>query len=211
MPFRFPQSRAFTLIELIATIAVLAAITTAGLFFVGSYVQSAKQNADKQTLFVLNDALNRYKTQGGGVAALTSGAPIKNVLARLQTPVSWNGLTHQVLQTGKTFLGRSIDALGSGSQYRFTRFNTFTTEAGGTSPDGIVSFVVVSQSTTATAYSGDGTNWIAGTMPASLLWNGVQRMELSESALRRIAVRSGLCRDSQFGGSPERSRSEKCA
>jgi prepilin-type N-terminal cleavage/methylation domain-containing protein len=134
MPFRFSPSRAFTLIELIATIAVLAAITTAGLFFVGSYVQSAKQTADKQTLFVLNDALNRYKTQGGGVSGLTSGAPIKNVLARLQLPVNWNGLTHQFLQNGKTYAGRSIDCKGTGNQYRFTRYNTHTEEAGGLSP-----------------------------------------------------------------------------
>jgi prepilin-type N-terminal cleavage/methylation domain-containing protein len=134
MPLRFSHSRAFTLIELIATIAVLAAITTAGLFFVGSYVQSAKQTADKQTLKVLNDALTRYKCEGGGVAGLTSGAPIKNVIARLRGPISFGGMSHQVLQSGKTFIGRSIDCKGTGAQYRFTRYNTHTEEEGGLSP-----------------------------------------------------------------------------
>jgi DNA-binding beta-propeller fold protein YncE len=136
MVARFASSRSFTLVELITVIAILAIVVTASVVFVGGYVQDSKRTADKQTLYVLNDALTRYKTEGGSVAALTAQAPIKNVLARLQTPVDWAGLNHQFLQSGKTFIGRSIDALGSGAQYRFTRYDTYTNEPGGSSPAG---------------------------------------------------------------------------
>lgn len=128
------SSKAFTLVELLTTIAIIAILVTTVVVVIPNLVSWSQQTADKQTLTILNDALTRYKCEGGGVLGLTSAAPIKNVLTRLQTPINWAGTTHQFLQVGKSFLGRSIDCKGSGTQYRFTRYNTYTEESGGTSP-----------------------------------------------------------------------------
>jgi prepilin-type N-terminal cleavage/methylation domain-containing protein len=132
--------RAFTLIELIAVIALVAILATMAVFFTAGYVQYAKHTADQRTLLVLNDALNRYKCQGGDVNALTSGALIGNVLAKMQAPVHWAGLIHQVMQAGVTYPARSISATQSGAHYHFTRYNTAgvndTAGTGGTSGSG---------------------------------------------------------------------------
>ena len=56
---RLSQVRGFTLIEILAAIAVTAVLVTVAGFFVVSYVGWAKETADKQTLAVLNDALTR--------------------------------------------------------------------------------------------------------------------------------------------------------
>ncbi len=128
------STRSFTLIELLAGIAILAALVTAGVMFTSGYVSWSKQIADQQTLTVLNDALTRYKTQGGNVNALTSGALMRNVIGRLGQTISWGNVSHQFLQVGKTYPARSLYAKGTGSQYRFTAFNTYTAETGGTGP-----------------------------------------------------------------------------
>jgi len=135
-----PRKRhAFTLIELLAGIAILAALVTAGVMFTSGYVTWAKQSADQQTLTVLNDALVHYKTQGGGVSGFTSGAPMGNVLGRMQQPINWGESVHQVLQTGKTFFARSLYAKGSGTTYRFTAYNNYTAETGGVNPRASIS------------------------------------------------------------------------
>lgn len=152
------QRRGFTLVELLATIAILAVIVTVAGVYVGSYVKQAQKVADQKTLETLNDALTRYKTQGGNLAALTSGTAIKHVIAMMQTPVSWAGLTQQFLNAGFTRPARSIFAKGSGAQYHFTAYNTYTSETGGSSPTG--NPVVIYLTTT-----GSGT-W---TVPAD--WN----------------------------------------
>jgi len=83
-------------------------------------------------LTVLNDAINRYKMQGGELAALTAGKPFANLLTKLQTPVTWNGLTHQFLKDNDDFPNAlTIDALGSRSTYRLTRFNDYNEGGGG--------------------------------------------------------------------------------
>lgn len=128
------SSRSFTLVEILTVLVLVAALITGAVMFTSGYVTWSKQTADKQTLTVLNDALTRYKTQGGNVNALTSGAPIRNVMARLGQTVSWGNISHQFLQTGITYPARSIYAKGTGAQYRFSAFNTYTNETGGTSP-----------------------------------------------------------------------------
>lgn len=132
--YNYRNTQSFTLVELLSAIAILGALVAGATLFTVGYVSWSKQIADKQTLTVLNDALTRYKTQGGGVSALTSGAPIANVLARLGQTTTWGNITHQFLQSGKTYPGRSLYAKGTGAQYRFTAFNTYTAETGGTSP-----------------------------------------------------------------------------
>lgn len=127
MPLLSCQRRAFTLVELLSTIAILAALIVVAL---GSYVAITdwvRQTSDKQTLTVLNDALDRYKTQGGNINALTAGTPITTVLTRLSTPVSWSGFTHQFLNTGKTYPSRSLDVKGNRHDFTFYRFNTYST------------------------------------------------------------------------------------
>jgi prepilin-type N-terminal cleavage/methylation domain-containing protein len=117
---------AFTLVELLATIAIVAILVTAGTFFTASYIQWAQNTADQRTLLVLNDALTRYKCEGGNINALTAGAQIGNVISALQTSVSWAGTTHQFMQKGVTYPARSLSAAGNGPNYYFYQYNTYT-------------------------------------------------------------------------------------
>ena len=110
---RSPSVNAFTLVELLTVITITAILVTVAVFYTAGYVAFAKHTSDQQTLAVLNDALNRYKCDGGDVNALTASAPIANVLAKLQAPIHWaGGLTHQVMQAGITYPACSLTALG---------------------------------------------------------------------------------------------------
>lgn len=93
--------------------------------FVPALMSWAQQTSDKQTLTILNDALTRYKTEGGSIAALTAGAPIGDVLAAMQQPLTRGGMTHNVMQTGQTYPSSYSNAGGSGSSYIFWRFNSY--------------------------------------------------------------------------------------
>lgn len=116
----------FTLVELLAAIAIIAALIVVAGVYIGNYIGSARDRADAQTLTVLNDAITRYKTQGGGTSGFTLGAPIGNILSHLQTPINWNGLNHQVMKTGVTYPSASLKATGTGSSYRFYQYNSVT-------------------------------------------------------------------------------------
>ena len=163
------------MVEILSSLAILAVLVSAMLVFIPAFVSWTKQTSDKQTLAVLNDALNRYKTQGGGTVGLTSEAPIVHVLARLQSQISWAGITHQVLQSGKTYIGRSIDSKGDGAQYRFTRYNTYIEETGGSSPEAPPAaptvYATVRTNSNAAAYSSDGIIWGAATLPSTGNWS----------------------------------------
>ena len=100
------QNKAFTLVEILSTVAIIALLVSSVVAVIPYFVAWAKQTSDKQTLTVLNEVLTKFKAQGGGTAALTSGALIGNVISRLQQPVSWSGLTHQYLQSGQLGLSR---------------------------------------------------------------------------------------------------------
>lgn len=121
--------KGFTLIELLAAIGIIAGLLVVAGVYIGGYIGEARRRADAQTLTVLNDAITRYKTQGGGTSGFTLGAPIGNILSRLQQPLNWNGLSHQVMKTGTTYPARSLKATGSGSAYRFYQYNSFTEKA----------------------------------------------------------------------------------
>jgi len=148
----------FTLVELLATVAIIAVLVTAAVVYVPALINWAQQTSDERTLLVLNDALNRYKCEGGNVAALTSGAAIKHVISALRTPVTWSGMSHQFLEGAFTRPARSIFATGNGALYHFTQYNTYAAESGGSSPTG--NPVIIYLTTT-----GDGT-W---TVPTD--WN----------------------------------------
>jgi prepilin-type N-terminal cleavage/methylation domain-containing protein len=115
----------FTLIELLATITIMAVLATMAVFFTASYMTWAKKESDHQTLVVLNDALTRYKCEGGGVTSLTHGANIGRVLGNLQSAITFANHGHVVLQAGVTYPSRSLSELGDLGQYHFTRYNTY--------------------------------------------------------------------------------------
>jgi prepilin-type N-terminal cleavage/methylation domain-containing protein len=154
---------AFTLVELLATVAILAVLTVMALEFVPSYTNWARQTAERQTLTILNDALTRYKCEGGNLSALTQGAYPGHVLALMQQPLNWAGKIHNVMQSGMTYPARSLSALGGGSAYQFTRFDAYTAEVGGTpgyntsTSHASVSFTDVGTTTWTVP---DGVNWV---------------------------------------------------
>jgi len=119
------SKQAFTMVELIATIAIVAILVAVMVPAIGNFVQTSRQTADKQTLAVLNDALNRYKMQGGDISVLTSGANVANVLGYLQNAQGWGGVTHQFLQSGATYPASSISASGEGVTYQFTAYGSY--------------------------------------------------------------------------------------
>ena len=124
-------NKGFTLVELIAVIAIVAIIVGMVVPTAINYVTNARQTADKQTLAVLNDAINRYKMEGGSLAALTAGKPYANLLTELQTPVSWNGLSHQFLRGGGPYeQAMTVAATGSGRSYKLTGINSYNEGSG---------------------------------------------------------------------------------
>jgi hypothetical protein len=94
-------------------------------YFTASYVQWSKSISDQRTLLVLNDAITRYKTEGGGTSSFTLGAPIGNILARLQSVITYGGHGHQVMLAGVTYPARSLLATGTGAQYQFYQYNSY--------------------------------------------------------------------------------------
>jgi type II secretory pathway pseudopilin PulG len=116
----------FSLVELLAVVAIMAAVIAGAVFFTANYVTWAKQTSDKQTYTILNDALTRWKTEGGNVCALTVGAPIGNVLRYMQTPITLAGnMSHTCLRPGTTYPARSLLAVGNYAQYHFAQYNTY--------------------------------------------------------------------------------------
>jgi len=135
-----------------------------------SYVNHAREASDRQTLTVLNEALNAYKTQGGDLDALTLGAPFDNIITKLKTPVDWLGEQVQFLNSGTDYVAASLDAFGEGSGYSFYRYNTYrlgtaegklTTEKYN-SPE---KFVAVARYQDRYAFSMDGSLWYEGRLP----------------------------------------------
>jgi prepilin-type N-terminal cleavage/methylation domain-containing protein len=115
----------FTMIELLTTILIIAALIVGALVSVGSIASWAQQTADRQTLTLLNDALTRYKCGGGTLSALTQNAPIGHVLTKMATTINWCGMNHMVMQKGVTYPARSLTAIGTGATYQFTKFNSY--------------------------------------------------------------------------------------
>jgi len=154
------NSSAFTLIELMVTISIAAALIVAALFFYFSIIPWAQNTVDKHTYTILNDTLTRYKTEGGGVNGLTAGASVNRVISQMQTAITWCGIRHQFLDLGVTYHGRSIGSTGTGAQYHFSRFNSYSDGSGqnnSTSGGSWPAFVGILGTTP--CYSLDGINW----------------------------------------------------
>lgn len=100
---------------------------------IANFVGKARETADARTLTTLNEAISRYQSMGGDVAGLTQGKPFSSLVDNLKTPLSWRGLSHQVMQQGQEFgLVQTLESAGSGKDYRITKFNTYEKESGGT-------------------------------------------------------------------------------
>ena len=121
------NSRAFTMLELLSAILIIAVLATMVTFFTASYIQWSQQVADQRTLVVLNDALTRYKCEGGDMNALTSGAPAGHIIAKLANTINWNGYVHQVMQKGVTYSSKSLTGAGYHQTFKFTGYNSYST------------------------------------------------------------------------------------
>jgi prepilin-type N-terminal cleavage/methylation domain-containing protein len=123
------SSQSFTLVELLAVVAILAVLIAGAIYYTASYIQWAKQTTEKEIYTVLNDELTRYKSGGGNIAALTVGAPIGDVFSALQTPVTPAGmpasLAQQFMPNNYTYPGRSLFATGTGQQYHFYQVDQY--------------------------------------------------------------------------------------
>lgn len=134
-----PLSRAasFTLVELIAAIAIVAILVAVMVPTVGNFVSQSRQTSDRQTLAVLNDAINRYKMQGGDISALTSGKPFSSLLDTLQAPTTWKSLTQSFWREGDELpTVKTASAAGDGVNFRLTQFNSH--DEGGGAPIALV-------------------------------------------------------------------------
>jgi hypothetical protein len=118
---------AFNLVELISAIAIMAVLALMVVVVIPYIVGWAQSVSDQKTLLVLNDALTRYKCEGGDMTALTSGAPTGHVLAKIASTINWNGYQHHIMQLGVTYPARSLTGTGYHQTYQFCKFNTFGT------------------------------------------------------------------------------------
>jgi prepilin-type N-terminal cleavage/methylation domain-containing protein len=119
------KQTAFTLVELLATIVIIALLVGAVVIYIPQFINWSRQTSDKQTLTVLNDALTRYKTEGGGVNAFTVTTTPDHVIALLTKTITFAGRGHQVLKTGQTYPAHSLSTVGQYATYRFIRFNSY--------------------------------------------------------------------------------------
>ena len=91
-----------------------------------NYVTWARNTSDKQTYTILNDALTRWKTEGGNVGVLTVGTPVGEVLRYMLSPITLAGnMSHTCLRPGSTYPAKSIVAAGNHAQYYFAQYNSY--------------------------------------------------------------------------------------
>lgn len=182
---------AFTLVELLAVIAITTVlITTAGVFVAG-YVTQAKNVSNRRTLEVLNEALTRYKCEGGNISVLNGAYTEGAVLRMLATPVTWaGGLKHQFLRGDgtDTVVASSLHARGSGGQYRFIAYNG--TQLENLNP------VLTSSNTSYTAFAGTPgvSGYADGTLttatfgnPQTIVTDGSGNFYVGDGRLRKIS------------------------
>lgn len=109
--------KGFTLVELLAVIVILAIISSIGGYAVGSYINNAKEKADKLLISNINTAAQLYIDEcSSGISSLCSITPIVNGNDKqyimnnisLDTLASYNYLTatnNQVLDSSQNDIG----------------------------------------------------------------------------------------------------------
>lgn len=74
------SKKGFTLIELVVVIAVLGMIAVVAIPKIGGITKDAKDASDKQTIAVLNEAVERYKAETGEEVEGTTAAEVADFL-----------------------------------------------------------------------------------------------------------------------------------
>ena len=132
-----PRQKSFNMMELMVVIAIIAVLVIGSIQIFINVLAWARNTSDKHTYTVLNDALTRYKTEGGdqspGLQDLTEGAGVGRILAQMQNPSSWVGMSHQFLDSGATYRGASIGVTGTGPQFHISRYNSYSDGSGSNS------------------------------------------------------------------------------
>ena len=202
---------AFTMLELMCAIAIMAVMVAAAMPFIIGDIQWAQTVTDLNNYTVFNDMITRCKCEGGNVNAFTVGAPWADIVTTVKTPVNWAGMNHQFANTDFTYPGRSISVAGNGQQYHITRVNSYmpnTTDAGvppgtiaggGTITNGLVGWWKLDDGSgnTAVDSSGNGYNgtlvnaptWTTGKFGGALSFNANsdQSVYVGPSILGQIA------------------------
>ena len=121
--------RAFTMIELLAAIAIVAVITALVIPWVGNYMSWARLTAARHTCAVLNESLNEYRALGGlrkaydmegstgstlNAATLTTAA-IEHLRSGFENSGQTVGFIHANQEINTAYIGST----GSGSTFRF--------------------------------------------------------------------------------------------
>jgi prepilin-type N-terminal cleavage/methylation domain-containing protein len=131
--------RAFTMVELLASIAIIAVIAALVFAFVGNYVDYARLTAARHTVAVLNESLNEYRTLGGiskahsleGTAGTTlnSSTLTDTVINAMKEGFTVGGAKKSFISANSTQLDTAL--IGTTGQGARLRFVVDTTEASG--------------------------------------------------------------------------------
>jgi prepilin-type N-terminal cleavage/methylation domain-containing protein len=121
--------RAFTMIELLASIAILAVIAAIVFAFVGNYVDYARLTAARRTCAILNESLNEYRTLGGltkahslqGAVGTTQNARTltDDAITALKTGFTVGGIRKNFVNKTQSIDTSMIGSTGQGSHFRF--------------------------------------------------------------------------------------------
>jgi prepilin-type N-terminal cleavage/methylation domain-containing protein len=99
------SSRAFTMIELLSVVVLIAVIVVLALPWVGDYASWAQQTTTRRTVAVLNESLNEYRALGGlkkGYSMLGSHGEGLTINATTLTEAAIKGLRDGFIHKGKT-------------------------------------------------------------------------------------------------------------
>ena len=129
--------------EILITLTIIAFVIASIAPTLSSYTSSTKVAlsddtkasvaaiADQTSLMTLNEALNRYQTQGGDVKALTTEMSAQKLITLLKTPIQWNGFSQQFLNTQFSLpAGKTLSATGVGASFRLTGYGSYSTGQG---------------------------------------------------------------------------------
>jgi prepilin-type N-terminal cleavage/methylation domain-containing protein len=122
-------ARAFTMVELLASIAIIAVIAALVFAFVGNYVDYARLTAVRHTVAVLNESLNEYRALGGlrkgypmpgsSGSTLNSATLTTAAVEGLQKGFDNHGKTVGFVRPNQTFNTSYVASTGAGASFRF--------------------------------------------------------------------------------------------
>jgi len=148
--------RAFTYLELISVIAIVAMLVVGACFYVGNYSSFTHTTCDKAALEYLNNALEQYKAYGGMTASHSlqgsnTTAKIGAVLTALKNGFTINRQRMRFLEPSYQVTTTGLTASGSGATFAFNAYAS-------TLPGGL--------------YPGNSGSTGGGSAPANAITNG---------------------------------------